>query len=203
MKRPYDPWKRIIDVSVAGAGIVVTAPLLIVISLLVRRYLGSPVLFKQERPGKDGEIFTLIKFRSMKDIDEAAGLVSDEQRLTAFGQALRSSSLDELPSLWNVLVGEMSLVGPRPLLVEYLDLYTPEQARRHEVRPGITGLAQVRGRNAIGWDEKFVLDIEYVDTRSLKLDLGILRDTIAAVAGRRGISHAGQATMHMFKGTVS
>ena len=173
----YDPVKRLIDLVVGGIALVVSAPLQAVVAILVRRKLGSPVLFRQPRPGKDGVIFEMAKFRTMLEVDESKGLVTDEQRMTKFGALLRSTSLDELPTLWHVVRGDMALVGPRPLLVRYLDRYTPEQRRRHEVRPGVTGLAQVSGRNAITWDEKFAKDVEYVDNRSLFLDLTIVGRT--------------------------
>lgn len=199
--KPYDPVKRGIDVVVGSAALILTAPLQAVLALVVRRKLGSPVLFRQLRPGKDGQIFELAKFRTMLEPDESRGLVTDEQRMTAFGAFLRSTSLDELPTLWNVVRGDMSLVGPRPLLVRYLDRYTPEQARRHEVRPGVTGLAQVSGRNAITWDEKFAKDVEYVDDRSLLLDLKIVWRTVAQVARRDGIAAVDDVTMPEFVGT--
>lgn len=195
---PYDSVKRAGDVLVSAAGLVLTAPLMAAIALLVRQNLGSPVLFAQQRPGKDAKVFVLRKFRSMKDIDKEKGLVSDEDRLTDFGKILRSTSLDELPSLWNVLKGDMSLVGPRPLLVEYLERYSPQQARRHEVRPGITGLAQVNGRNAISWEEKFAWDIVYVEKRSLPLDLAILAKTVAVVLKRSGVDDGETLTMRRF-----
>lgn len=197
-RKPYDALKRALDVLSAGVGLVVLSPVIAVTAVLVAVKLGRPVIFAQPRPGKDGRVFTLYKFRSMRSVDEARGWVSDEQRLTSFGKKLRSTSLDELPSLWNVCRGDMSVVGPRPLLVEYLDRYTPAQARRHEVRPGITGLAQASGRNAIGWDEKFALDVEYVDRRSFALDVRILRATVRSVIMREGISQEGQATMTKF-----
>ncbi len=198
--RSYDPVKRLVDVVAGSLLLVATLPLQGVIALLVRRRLGSPVLFRQPRPGKDDEIFNLIKFRSMRTPDESRGLVSDEQRLTPFGSWLRSTSLDELPTLWNVLRGDMSLVGPRPLLVSYLQRYSSEQRRRHEVRPGMTGLAQVRGRNQTTWEERFRLDLEYVETRSPAVDLTILAATVGTVLGRRGISGEGSATMKEFEG---
>jgi lipopolysaccharide/colanic/teichoic acid biosynthesis glycosyltransferase len=199
--RRYDVLKRGIDVVVGGTALVLSSPLQAVIALLVRRKLGSPVIFRQARPGKDGEVFEMAKFRTMLSPDPARGLVTDAQRMTAFGSFLRSTSLDELPTLWSVVKGDMSLVGPRPLLVHYLDRYSPEQARRHEVRPGVTGLAQVSGRNAITWDEKFAKDVEYVDTRSLLLDLRILWRTVAQVVRRDGISGEGEVTMTEFAGS--
>ncbi len=197
----YDRLKRAIDVVVAGVCMFLSLPLQAVIAVLVRSRLGAPVLFRQQRPGKDEQIFELVKFRTMLDPDPAAGLVTDEQRLTTFGTWLRSTSLDELPTLWNVLKGDMSLVGPRPLLVRYLDRYTPEQRRRHEVRPGVTGLTQVSGRNSIGWDDKFAKDVEYVDTRSLAVDLWIMARTVRSVLSRNGISDEHGPTMTEFIGT--
>ena len=198
--RFYAPTKRLLDVAAASVGLIVAAPIMAVTAMAVRQNLGSPVLFKQERPGKDEKIFTLYKFRSMRDVDLEKGLVTDADRLTKFGKLLRSSSLDELPSLWNVLKGDMSLVGPRPLLVEYLALYTDEQRRRHLVRPGITGLAQASGRNGLKWEETFALDVEYVDNRSLGADARILLQTLLTVLRREGISYPGQATIHRFEG---
>lgn len=198
--KAYDPFKRLIDVVVGGAACLASLPLQCVIALLVRRKLGAPVLFRQQRPGKDGRIFELVKFRTMLEVDEAEGFLTDEQRMTRFGALLRSTSLDELPSLWNVAKGDMSLVGPRPLLVRYLDRYTPVQARRHEVRPGVTGLAQVSGRNALSWNDKFAKDVEYVDNRSLLLDVRILLLTVARVLKREGISADGEVTMTEFMG---
>jgi lipopolysaccharide/colanic/teichoic acid biosynthesis glycosyltransferase len=186
---------------VALIALVLLSPLLLVTALLVRIQLGSPVLFSQVRPGLHGQPFRMIKFRSMTDARDASGaLLPDAQRLPPFGRFLRASSLDELPELWNVLKGDMSLVGPRPLLMEYLPLYTAEQARRHDVRPGITGWAQVNGRNAISWDDKFRLDVWYVDHHSLSLDLKIVWMTVRAVFGAKGISHQGEATMPRFRG---
>lgn len=197
---PYDIVKRVIDVVVSGAVLIITVPVQAVIAILVDRRLGRPVLFRQQRPGRAGRPFTLIKFRTMRDVDEASGLVSDAERLTPLGVALRSTSLDELPTLWNVLRGDMSLVGPRPLLMQYVDRYTPEQARRHEVRPGITGLAQVSGRNLLSWDEKFAADVEYVDRRSIALDVQILLRTLRAVVRRQGVAAEGDVTMPEFIG---
>jgi lipopolysaccharide/colanic/teichoic acid biosynthesis glycosyltransferase len=197
----YDPLKRLIDCVVAIAGLIVTAPLQLVIAALVRRRLGSPVLFRQQRPGKNEKVFELVKFRTMLEPDPARGLVSDADRMTPLGGFLRSTSLDELPTLWNVVRGDMSLVGPRPLLVRYLDRYTCEQRRRHEVRPGITGLAQIGGRNAIGWEAKFAKDVEYVDHRGLALDAKILVRTVGGVLRRRGISDGSGPTMKEFVGT--
>lgn len=196
----YEASKRTFDVLIAAALLVVTAPLQLVIAALVRLRLGKPVLFRQPRPGRDEVVFELIKFRTMREIDETNGLVTDEQRLTRLGRTLRSLSADELPTLWNVLRGDMSLVGPRPLLVQYLERYSPEQRRRHEVRPGITGLAQVNGRNLLSWGEKFALDVEYVDTRSTRRDLQILFSTVRQVFARSGISAEGAATMPEFQG---
>ena len=187
---------------VASIGLILLSPLTAVISLQIRRQLGKPVLFRQMRPGKRGRPFQLLKFRTMRDERDSRGLLlSDDKRLSDFGRWLRSTSLDELPELWNVLRGDMSLVGPRPLLMEYLPLYTPEQARRHKVRPGITGWAQINGRNAISWEEKFRLDVWYVDNQSLWLDLKILFLTILRVFQRSGISAEGEATMPKFTGS--
>jgi len=194
--------KRLLDLVAAGSGIVLLLPLLALVALLVRTRIGSPVLFSQVRPGLGGRPFRIYKFRTMTDErDEKGALLPDERRLTRLGRFIRSASLDELPELFNVLRGEMSLVGPRPLLMEYLPLYTSEQARRHEVRPGITGWAQVNGRNAISWEEKFKLDLWYVDNRSFLLDLKILLMTVASVFRREGISQEGRATMERFTGS--
>ncbi len=193
--------KRIFDLIASSIGLLVLALPLLLLAWQVRRKLGSPVLFTQVRPGLHGKPFRMVKFRTMTDARDASGaLLPDAQRLTPFGRFLRASSLDELPELWNVLRGEMSLVGPRPLLMEYLPLYSPEQARRHEVRPGITGWAQVNGRNAISWADKFALDVWYVDHRSLWLDVRILWLTVRKVMVREGISAAGEATMPRFEG---
>ena len=193
--------KRLSDILCAGGGLLLLSPLLLWLAWRIRQDMGSPVLFTQERPGKGGKPFRMIKFRSMRDALGPDGQpLSDLERLTTLGQKLRSSSADELPELWNVVKGEMSLVGPRPLLMEYLPLYTPEQARRHEVRPGITGWAQVNGRNAISWDEKFALDVWYVDNRTFWLDLKILAHTILKVFARDGIMAAGGGIMPKFRG---
>jgi lipopolysaccharide/colanic/teichoic acid biosynthesis glycosyltransferase len=194
--------KRLFDVVGAGAALIATAPLLAGVAVLVRLRMGSPVLFRQVRPGLGGRPFTIYKFRTMRDATDASGAaLPDAERITPLGQFLRETSLDELPELLNVLGGSMSLVGPRPLLVEYLDRYTPEQARRHLVKPGITGWAQIHGRNAITWEEKFALDCWYVDHQSLALDLSILARTVVAVLRREGISHEGSATMPPFLGS--
>lgn len=196
--------KRLFDLVVAIAALAVLALPLLVLYAMVRRKLGSPALFRQVRPGLHGQPFMMVKFRTMTDERGPDGeLLPDAQRLTAFGRFLRASSLDELPELWNVLRGEMSLVGPRPLLMEYLPLYSPEQARRHKVRPGITGWAQVNGRNAVSWEERFRLDVWYVDHRSLWLDLRILWLTVRKVLVREGISAQGEATMPRFTGGKS
>jgi lipopolysaccharide/colanic/teichoic acid biosynthesis glycosyltransferase len=194
--------KRLFDCVTALLLLLVLAVPMFALALMVRRKLGAPVLFRQVRPGKGGYPFEMVKFRTMRDALDADGQpLPDAERLTAFGRFLRSTSLDELPELWNVLRGDMSLVGPRPLLMEYLPLYSPEQARRHEVRPGITGWAQVNGRNAISWEEKFALDVWYVDHRNLWLDMKILWLTVKKVLVRDGISASGEATMPRFAGT--
>lgn len=196
-----DLLKRGMDVVAGGVLLIVLAPLLVCLALVVRLRLGRPVLFRQQRPGRNGRPFTLLKFRTMTDERDASGRpLPDERRLTRLGRFLRRTSLDELPELVNVVRGDMSLVGPRPLLMEYLPLYTPEQRRRHEVRPGITGWTQVNGRNALTWDEKFRLDVWYVDHRSLRLDLRILVRTVVEVARGEGVSHPGIATMERFRG---
>ncbi len=193
--------KRLLDLMIAIPALIVLLPVIVVIACLVRIYLGSPVVFRQRRPGHLGHPFWIFKFRTMNnDCDASGTLLSDDARLTRFGRFLRASSLDELPGLLNVVKGDMSLVGPRPLLVEYLDLYTPEQARRHEVLPGMTGWAQVNGRNAIDWDTKFELDVWYVESSSLWLDLSILLKTIAKVIRRDDINTEGQATTTPFTG---
>jgi lipopolysaccharide/colanic/teichoic acid biosynthesis glycosyltransferase len=196
--------KRLFDMVAAALALLLLAPALALIAWQVRRKLGSPVLFRQVRPGLHGQPFEMVKFRTMTDERCPDGaLLLDAQRLTPLGQFLRASSLDELPELWNVIKGDMSLVGPRPLLMEYLPLYTREQARRHEVRPGITGWAQVNGRNAISWEDKFALDVWYVNQRSLWLDLRILCMTVKKVLLRDGVSAAGEATMTRFTGSHS
>ena len=200
-RKAYDPFKRAGDFVLASVALVVSAPFQLVLAGLVKKKLGSPVLFRQQRPGKDEKIFELVKFRTMLEPHPAAGLVSDADRMTKFGSFLRSTSLDELPTLWNVVKGDMSLVGPRPLLVRYLDRYSPEQRRRHEVRPGLTGLAQVGGRNSLGWSDKFALDVEYVEKRSLWLDAKLVAATFAKVARRDGIAAHGDVTMPEFFGT--
>lgn len=194
--------KRLLDLSVASFLLVLLAPLMALVGLMVRRKLGSPILFRQRRPGLHGSPFTIYKFRSMAEKGNGEGsLLPDSERLTRFGRLLRSTSLDELPELFNVLKGDMSFVGPRPLLMRYLDRYTPEQMRRHEVRPGITGWAQVNGRNAISWEQKFALDLWYVNNLSFWLDLRILLLTVLRILQRQGISQSGEATMHEFTGT--
>ena len=196
--------KRLFDVVVSACALLVLALPMLVVIWMVRRKLGSPVFFTQVRPGMHGKPFKMVKFRSMISERSTDGeLLPDAVRLTPFGRFLRSTSLDELPELWNVLKGDMSLVGPRPLLMEYLPLYSPEQARRHEVRPGITGWAQVNGRNAISWEDKFKLDVWYVDHCSLWLDIKILWLTVKKVLVREGISAAGEATMGKFTGSKS
>lgn len=192
--------KRVMDLAIAVPALALSLPVQAATAVAVRHYLGRPVLFRQVRPGLHGQPFELIKFRTMKEPDARAGLVSDEDRLTPFGKFLRSTSLDELPSLWNVLRGDMSIVGPRPLLTAYLDRYSPEQARRHEVKPGITGLAQIKGRNSLSWEDKFAWDIAYVETQSLKLDLKVLVKTLPMVVKRAGISPSDLATMPEYTG---
>jgi lipopolysaccharide/colanic/teichoic acid biosynthesis glycosyltransferase len=194
--------KRALDLVAAGAALLVLAPVILATAAAVRVRMGSPVLFRQQRPGLGGKPFYMMKFRTMLDaVDSAGAPLSDAERLTPFGRFLRSTSLDELPELLNVLRGDMSLVGPRPLLMHYLPLYSPEQARRHEARPGITGWAQVNGRNALSWDEKFALDVWYVDNRTFWLDVKILFLTVARVFRRHGISQEGEATAAAFAGT--
>lgn len=194
--------KRLFDITAASSALVVLAPIYAVTAYKVKKNLGSPVLFRQVRPGLHGQPFEMLKFRSMKDATDAEGnVLPDSERLTDFGKRLRDSSLDELPELWNVIKGDMSLVGPRPLLMEYMPLYNDEQKRRHHVRPGVTGYAQVNGRNAIGWDKKFELDTWYVDNQSLWLDIKILIKTVKKVVIKDGISAEGEATMPKFTGS--
>ena len=202
--RVYDVVKRALDVAASALALIVLSPVLLVVAALVRIELGAPVVFRQPRPGKDGRIFTLYKFRTMRDapfgttrIDAVA---SDAERLTPLGRSLRGTSLDELPQLVNVFCGDMSIVGPRPLLPEYLDRYNEEQARRHEVRPGITGWAQVNGRNAVSWDERFTMDVWYVDHRSFTLDARIAFRSLSALVSREGVSAPGVETMEPFQG---
>lgn len=197
----YKIFKRLIDIICSLIGLILFSPILLVVALLIRINLGSPVFFTQTRLGKDGKEFKMIKFRTMKDsLDKFGQLLPDEQRLTKFGKVLRSTSLDELPELINVLKGDMTLVGPRPLLVEYKELYSERQFRRHEVSPGITGWAQINGRNAISWNERFELDVWYVDNISFLLDMKILVMTILKVIKRDGINEQGQASMSKFTG---
>jgi sugar transferase EpsL len=195
--------KRAFDVVGAAVMLVLLSPVLVMVAIAVRVTMGAPVLFRQIRPGRDGRPFTLVKFRTMTDARDRAGEpLADAARLTALGRFLRRTSLDELPELGNVLAGEMSLVGPRPLLMEYLPLYTPEQRRRHEVRPGITGWAQVNGRNALTWDDKLTLDVWYVDHQSLRLDCSIIGRTVRQVVGGHGVSAPGHETMEPFRGST-
>ncbi|PKH37928.1 Sugar transferase involved in LPS biosynthesis (colanic, teichoic acid) [Nocardioides alpinus] len=193
--------KRAFDLAVSVPALVLSLPAQALTALAVRLTMGRPVLFRQRRPGLDGEVFELVKFRTMHHEDPARGRTDDASRLTATGRLLRKLSLDELPSLWNIVRGDMSLVGPRPLLERYLDRYSPEQARRHEVRPGLTGLAQVSGRNQVSWEDKLRLDVEYVDTRSFTGDLRILLATVRHVVRGTGVSADGEATMAEFRGT--
>lgn len=194
--------KRLLDIIIASIALILLSPLYAIVAYKVKKNLGSPVLFRQVRPGLHGKPFEMIKFRTMKDaVDEQGNLLPDSERLTPFGQMLRSSSLDEMPELWNVIKGDMSIVGPRPLLMEYLPLYSPEQAKRHDVRPGMTGHAQVNGRNAIGWEEKFKLDTWYVENQSIWLDFKIMFKTIHKVLAKDDISAEGEVTMSKFTGT--
>lgn len=195
-------WKRVMDVAGAALGLAILSPVLAAAAVAIRLSLGRPILFRQVRPGLGGKPFELVKFRTMRpEAPCSRGVASDAERLTRLGRVLRATSIDELPTLWNVLRGDMSLVGPRPLLLEYLERYTPEQARRHDVKPGITGLAQVSGRNALGWEEKFRLDVWYVDHCSFLLDMKILFLTVLQVLRREGVSHPGEATMPEFLGS--
>ena len=193
--------KRAIDIVCSGIGLIVLSPILVIAAILIRKNLGSPIFFTQDRIGKDGKVFKMIKFRTMLDAtDKYGNQLPDEERLTSFGKLLRSTSIDELPELVNVFLGDMSLVGPRPLLVEYKDLYSTEQWRRHEVRTGITGWAQVNGRNSISWSERFKLDVEYIDNYNLILDIKILFMTVLKVIKKDGISQEGHVTMEKFNG---
>jgi len=189
--------KRLFDLTIAALALLILSPVLAALALLIRVNMGKPVLFRQTRPGLHGKPFDMVKFRTMR----GGPLLADAERITRLGRVLRATSLDELPELWNILKGDMSLVGPRPLLMEYLPLYSSEQAKRHNERPGLTGWAQVNGRNALSWEEKFALDIWYVDHRNFWLDVKILLMTVAKVLGRDGISAEGEATMAKFKGT--
>lgn len=199
----YDAVKRAFDVTASAAGLIAASPVIAGTYALVRWKLGSPVLFKQERPGLNGEVFELVKFRTMLNVDEKRGIITNEQRMTTVGRRLRAWSLDELPSLVNILKGDMSLVGPRPLLTKYLPLYNERQARRHEVRPGLTGLAQVSGRNALDWESRFEYDVYYVENRSFRLDLKIIMKTVGKVLRRDGISSEGHAVGAPFHGAPS
>lgn len=194
--------KRLLDIIIASIALILLSPLYAYVAYKVKKNLGSPVLFRQVRPGLHGKPFEMIKFRTMKDaLDEQGNPLPDSERLTPFGKMLRSTSLDEMPELWNVIKGDMSVVGPRPLLMEYLPLYNKEQAKRHDVRPGMTGYAQVNGRNAISWEQKFKLDTWYVENRSLWLDFKIMLQTVKKVIAKDDISEAGEATMSKFTGT--
>ncbi|MDC4566295.1 sugar transferase [Acinetobacter baumannii] len=196
--------KRLLDIIIASVALILLSPLYFYVAYKVKKNLGSPVLFRQVRPGLHGKPFEMIKFRTMKDATDAQGNpLPDSERLTPFGKMLRSTSLDEMPELWNVIKGDMSIVGPRPLLMEYLPLYNKEQAKRHDVRPGMTGHAQVNGRNAISWEEKFKLDTWYVENRSLWLDFKIMLQTVKKVIAKDDINEAGEATMTKFTGSTS
>ncbi|UIZ99535.1 sugar transferase [Acinetobacter johnsonii] len=196
--------KRLLDIIIASIALILLSPLYAFVAYKVKKNLGSPVLFRQVRPGLHGKPFEMIKFRTMKDaMDEQGNLLPDSERLTPFGKMLRSTSLDEMPELWNVIKGDMSIVGPRPLLMEYLPLYSPEQAKRHDVRPGMTGHAQVNGRNAISWEQKFKLDTWYVENQSTVLDFKIMLKTVQKVIAKDDISAEGEATMTKFTGSKS
>ena len=196
-------WKRVLDIILSMSALIVLSPVMLVTAILVRTKLGSPVIFCQPRPGKDEKIFKLYKFRSMTDErDENGELLPDDVRLTKFGKLLRSTSLDELPELWNILKGDMSIVGPRPLLVKYLPLYNEEQKHRHDIKPGLTGYAQVHGRNAISWEEKFEMDVWYVNHVSFRCDIRIILDTVLCVLRRDGISSGSSETMEAFTGSA-
>ncbi|WP_338799456.1 sugar transferase [Pseudomonas monteilii] len=194
--------KRAVDIFASLFGLILLSPIILILALCIRRKLGAPVLFRQIRPGMNGKPFEMVKFRTMRDAVDAHGVpLPDDKRMTPFGSFLRASSLDELPELWNVLKGDMSLVGPRPLLMEYLPLYSQEQYRRHDVRPGVTGWAQINGRNTLSWEDKFKLDVWYVDNRSIVLDFKILLLTVKKVVVRDGISAEGEVTMSKFTGS--
>lgn len=197
------PGKRLMDLVLTTPALLVSLPIQAATAAAIRLTMGSPVLFRQQRPGLGGEPFEMLKFRTMSLPEPDKGLVTDADRMTRLGSFLRSTSLDELPTLWNIVKGDMSIVGPRPLLMQYLDRYTSQQARRHEVRPGLTGLAQVRGRNAIPWETKFASDVEYVDSHDLLVDLKIIARTVVQVVKRDGISAEGEATMPEFTGSGS
>ncbi len=195
--------KRLFDITLSFIGLLVLSPVILAVFFLIRKKLGTPVFFKQLRPGLNGKSFEMIKFRTMRDaLDSDGNPLPDSERMTSFGSFLRASSLDELPELWNVLKGDMSLVGPRPLLMQYLPLYTNEQKRRHDVRPGVTGWAQINGRNSLSWEEKFKLDVWYVDNRTLWLDIRILFLTVKKVLIKEGISQENNATMEAFTGSI-
>ncbi|MFI5932973.1 sugar transferase [Actinoplanes sp. NPDC051494] len=200
--RLHDGIQRTFDIIVALVMLTITAPLILVVTILVAWRLGRPVFFHQARPGLNGRIFTMVKFRTMRDVDPQRGLITDADRMTRLGRILRATSVDELPTFINILKGDMSLVGPRPLLVRYLGRYTPTQARRHEVRPGLTGLAQVRGRNSLSWEDKFDLDVWYVDHRTLPLNIRIMFETFMTVLRRDGIAAEGEVSMPEFTGTA-
>jgi len=201
MTRRQDRAKRAFDLTIAALLFVLTLPIQAATALAIRVRLGSPVLFRQTRPGLHGEPFEIVKFRTMLDVDSKLDRIDDASRMTPLGRWLRATSLDELPTLWNIIRGDMSLVGPRPLLMPYLERYSPEQARRHEIRPGLTGLAQISGRNGLSWEDKFRLDVDYVDHHSFMGDLKIIIDSAGSVARRDGISAAGEVTMSEFLGT--
>lgn len=193
--------KRLLDLAVAVPALVLSIPLQAAAAIAVRLSMGSPVLFRQQRPGLHGQPFQMIKFRTMHDFDEGQGRTDDASRLSPLGSLLRSTSVDELPSLWSVVRGDMSIVGPRPLLTDYLDLYTPEQARRHEVLPGLTGLAQINGRNNLDWASRFAADVTYIETQSIGLDIAILVKTMSRVIGRDDVAASGHATVEPFTGS--
>ena len=199
----YTRTKRLVDLVLAVPALVISLPIQAVVAGIIAKRLGRPVLFRQTRPGLTGRPFVLLKFRTMLPVDRAKGLIDDSSRMTDVGRRLRSSSFDELPSLWNVIRGDLSLVGPRPLLVEYLDRYTPEQGRRHDVKPGLTGLAQIAGRNAVNWEQRLALDLDYVRHQSLRLDFKILVSTISLLVRREGITAQGHPTMTKFLGTAT